>query len=82
MEGIVLFGVLKYFIFFWNWILSWWRHSYGFCFCFFGMHSSGVTLALVSPVNTEIVSPVNIESTDISVLSLSTTITSCAGASD
>ena len=46
------------------------------------MRFSGVTLALVSSVNPELVSPSNTELTDRSVRSLSTTITSGAGASD
>ena len=46
------------------------------------MHFPGVTLALVSPGNPELVSPVNTKLTDISVLSLFATITSGAVASD
>ena len=53
-----------------------------FSFFFFGIRFSGVTLALVYPVNPELVSPFHPELTDISVQSVSTTITSGAGASD
>ena len=49
---------------------------------FFGLRFPGVKLALVSPVNPELVSPVNPEITYRSVRSVSTTITSCASASD
>ena len=45
--------------------------------CFYG-----VTLALVSPVIPEIVSPVDMNKTDRSVQSFPTTINSGAGASD
>ena len=46
------------------------------------MHFSGVTLALVSPVNHELVSRANQELTYTPVQSLSTTITYGAGAYD
>ena len=46
------------------------------------MRFSGVTFALVYPIKPELFSPVAPDKTDRSVRSLSTTITSGAGASD